>query len=133
MRLGWRLVLIAAAVSWASVGLAEEGTWIPFSGVGKRIGQGVFGSENSPSLLGRVGNGTKTVWNGTRNVVTYPFREKEKPRGPVWGETRVVKRANSRDDEASGGGFFSSWWQGEPEKKKPATVTDWMRQPKPKF
>ncbi len=128
----WIVILVLCCAATLCRG---EGGWMPGAKVrqtllgGERVNQN---SSSGPTLLQRVASGPRRVWTGTRNLVTYPFREKPQPQEPIWGQTRIIKRANDNGDEESGG-FFSSMFTSKTEPKRPNTVTDWMKQPKPKF
>jgi hypothetical protein len=80
--------------------------------------------SNQPSTWTKMSRNTKTFFSRTYDVLTPWDTDAEKARSP-----KSTRNASKSDNQ--GKSLFSSWWSAEEEPKKPQTVSEWLKQPRP--
>ena len=80
--------------------------------------------SNQPSTWTKMSRSTKNFFSRTYDVLTPWDTDAEKAR------TQKSSRNSTKSSE-QGKSLFSSWWSVEEEPKKPQTVSEWLKQPRP--
>lgn len=95
-------------------------------------------SSSEPSLLSKMGTGTKNFFSSTYDTLTF---RKSEPKGQVsssfggWGQNpplgQSYNRKSSPKKKKDEPGWFSSLFTSQEEPKRAETVSEWIGQPRP--
>jgi hypothetical protein len=80
--------------------------------------------SNQPSAWTKMSRNTKNFFSRTYDVLTPWDTDAEKARDRK--STRNSSKSNNQEKS-----LFSSWWSAEEEPKRPQTVSEWLKQPRP--
>ncbi len=94
--------------------------------------------RSRPSMLSRVGRGTKDFFYKTADVLTLSFLRDDEPEAgsafPTWNQNPPPgqsRRANNRDDDDDGGGWFSGLFRPAEPSHPSSTLEDFFAQDRP--
>ena len=94
-------------------------------------------SNDGPSVFAKVGDGTKTFFAKTTDVLTFQFlrddsEEESTSRYPTWQQSSSNSNSRwSKQDEEEEPGWFSSLFQKEEAPHPSRTMSDFLQQDRP--
>jgi hypothetical protein len=129
------VLILALGAGRAAAGETGWKRWVPFIGDKESpASEAAPVKKSSPSLLTRVGTGTKHLALKTKKLVAFATFQKSKPQPPIWGTTTRSSKnqSGSRSSRDSGVSFWNTMFQRE-KPKQPQTVTEFLKQDRPGF